>query len=190
MVDSQRSLRFTRLVEWSFAAFHTTYFVLIAFTLLYTQADLGELLASLNTLIGVGVFALLWLTTWWCTRRAVAELVQVKQMRVPSLGTFLWLGVKWGAVNGILFFLPIIVLTILFLFANLAARSLDASQVGSALGSTTGGLFFAIVFGMPAALVIGGLVGLGFGLIDAGIARLAFLIFDSWVTPHAEGGKG
>lgn len=171
------SLRSTRLIEWSFAAFHTAFFVLVAFTLLYASGNAANVLGALSTLIGVGVFAILWLTTWWCTRCAVVELKDEGQFFIPTLGDLLGVGAKWGAVNGLLFFLS--------LFGVIAL-------VGLGLSTLAGNFFSGLVFlgiagciGAPIALFLGALFGIVFALIDASIARLAFFVFDLITIPRA-----
>ena len=55
------------LLTWALGAFHTAVFVLAAVSLAFEGGGLGNLLGGLNTPVGSGVYALLWLTTWWFT---------------------------------------------------------------------------------------------------------------------------
>src|SRR5919198_2827061 len=95
-MTSQRAL-----VTWALATFHTTLFVLLAITVLYGQGRFGATLASLNTLLGLGLFVVLWTSTYLTTRRALAkaDLLTGDFDRVE----FVRRALRYGAVNGVVF---------------------------------------------------------------------------------------
>jgi hypothetical protein len=92
-----------RLALCGMATFHTVVLVTILITGLHFNDSLGHALGSLSTASGLGLFSLLWITTWWSTRKYVR-----------GLGNFLDLAVKTpvneivhkagsgGALNGLL----------------------------------------------------------------------------------------
>ncbi len=150
-----------RLVTWALATFHATLFVVASVLFAYTRGGLGSLLANLNTLVGLGLFAALWATTFLTTQRALEG--------IDVLGTmddraFVRRVFRWGAANGMAF---LAVLAVVFLVGSLAAIP---------AGSGPGFLLFA-AFAAPFALVVsaavGGAVGAVLGVIDLGLVRLA-----------------
>jgi len=62
--------RLRALLTWSLAAFHAGFLFAGLIALAYSGGALGGLLGSLNTLLGLGLYGLFWLSTWWTTRRA------------------------------------------------------------------------------------------------------------------------
>ncbi len=163
------SLRSTRLLEWCFGTFHPAFLVLAAFLLLYATGNAGAVLGALNTLLGVGVFALLWATTWWSTQRAVRGLYENGQFFIPAFGDMLSVGVKWGAVNGALFFL--------FLFGGIGLFGLAFSAQTSQFGAAAVFFLFAGCIGAIFALMLGAVFGIVFTLVDAALVGLAFFFY-------------
>ncbi len=152
----------THLLEWSLSAFHTSLFFWLFVVILYLTGNLGNLLASLNTLIGVVVFIFLWATTWLCTSQVVRRTVHAADWgagKIP-LGKALGLALLGGGFNGLVFFLiPLFLEAIFAVVAIIASRSFtDAAavlvlfgtslRIGSALSFTIGavfGFFFALL---------------------------------------------
>src|SRR5438445_13051505 len=104
-----------RLVTWALATFPATLFVVASVLFAYTRGGLGSLLANLNTLVGLGLFAALWATTFLTTQRALEG--------IDVLGTmddraFVRRVFRWGAANGMAF---LAVLAVVFLVGSLAA---------------------------------------------------------------------
>ena len=140
--------------------------------LLYAGGNLGALLGSLNTIVGLVLFGALWLTTWWCTRRAWRAMgwtinEPIKYGRLYSLGA------RWGGVNGILFLFALLTIQIItvFIFAFSNSRF---SDVG--LGALRGFVFVGFC-GTPFAFVIGAVFGFVFAAIDALLIDVTNLIF-------------
>src|SRR5207302_1566277 len=117
-----------RLVTWALATFHATLFVVASVLFAYTRGGLGSLLANLNTLVGLGLFAALWATTFLTTQRALEG--------IDVLGTmddraFVRRVFRWGAANGMAF---LAVLAVVFLVEALAvADDHDGPRPGPAV---------------------------------------------------------
>lgn len=173
------------LLDFALATFHTTlFFALLIFTG-YVSGALANLLASLNTLIGLALYGLLWMTTWWTTRRArqglnwnsLADSLVTSKLIVKSL--------VWGGLNGLLVFLVLFAfylvtfvgLALLSDVARFAAQSLQALMTG--VFQISAFSLLALVVGSAFALIIGGLVGLVLAVIDGITIALARRI---WVT--------
>lgn len=159
------------LLTWSLATFHTAFFVVALVTALYWLGPLGELLGSLNTLIGYALFGILWLSTWWTTRRTlrrVARLYQAPSFSEMILGSeapplftvdFFSQAVWWGGVNGAVFFLFILGGLLLDLLARLLANP------GEGVGLLY--LVFLGLIGFVVAGIVGAVVGFVLAVIDA-----------------------
>jgi hypothetical protein len=183
MANSLGLLRSTRLIEWSFGAFHTAFFVLIAFTLLFASDSADDVLGTLNTGVGVGVFVLLWGTTWWTTRRAVRSLKQDGQFYLPPFLDLLGASVKWGAVNGILFLLSLLVFVILFFGVSSALVTNSDSYTRYQIASSIGSALLIGCIGTPIAGIFGGAMGFVLALLDGAIIKIALVLYDVFVVP-------
>ena len=160
------------LLEWSLAAFHTAFLFAGLLALLYAGGNLGTLLASLNTLLGLGLFSVLWFLTWWSTRRAARGIEWTALERPSVLARRLGRVALWGGVNGALFFAVLLSLIV----ANAAAAIVQ--------GRASAGDFVAVIAfeggaGSAAAFIIGAVVALLFLLIDGALLGLA-----RWLVPE------
>jgi hypothetical protein len=169
------------LLEWALAAFHNGFFFAAALALLYRAGGLGVLLGSLNTLIGLGAFVVVWGLTWWTTRRAFAgvDWLALEQPRqfIPMLGR----GLIWGGVNGVLFFLAAFLITVV-------------SEIVLALLQGTGqaipiGLLVAGLVGLVVAFAFGAAIGLILAGLDLLIVLLAWRLTRGTVEPIGDGPK-
>ena len=168
------------LLAWALATFHTAFFIVALVSVLYWLGSLGGLLGSLNTLLGFALFGILWLSTWWTTRRTLRRVARLYQ--APSFAELVW-GVEnpplfsagffsqavwWGGVNGAVFFLCILGLllvnTLVFILAN------PGEDVGLI------NLVFLGLIGVIVAGIVGAAAGLVLAVIDAllliGVRRL------------------
>ncbi len=153
----------TRLLEWSLGAFHTSLFFWLFTIILYLTGVLGNLLASLNTLVGVIVFVFLWATTWFSTRLVVRQVVSTgdwSARKIP-LGRTLALAMLGGGINGLVFFaVPLLLAAIVIAVAVIASRSLtDVGSLLFAFGSSA-------IIGSALAFFIGAIFGLVFAFLD------------------------
>ena len=166
------NIRVRGLLEWSLAAFHTAFLFAGLMALLYAGGNLGALLASLNTVLGLGLFSVLWFLTWWSTRRATRGIEWTALEHSTALARRVGRVALWGGVNGALFFAVLLSLII----ANAAVAIVqEHAFVGDlvALVAFDGGV------GMVAAFIIGAIVALLFALIDGALLRLA-----RWLVPE------
>jgi hypothetical protein len=143
------------LIVWALATFHASLFLLVALLFLYWQDVLRHMLPNLNTAVGLGLFVILWSTTWWTTRLALAGVTRDADVIRRA--------VRWGGVNGVLF------LSILIAGAGVSAALGEPAQLFGALF----GVFFFLVIGSLFAFAIGGVVGTVLGLIDVALLRTA-----------------
>lgn len=157
----------SRLLEWALGTFHTAFFFAVLALLLFLTGSLGNLLALLNTLIGVALYLALWLITYFCTVQAARRILKplapgATGLRGISLLRVLRYGILWGALDGLFFFL------ILFaiganLFAVLAV--IDSGIAGLFFVNSSAFLVFSL--GLPIALAIGAAVGIVLSLLDS-----------------------
>lgn len=165
------NMRLRGLLEWSLAAFHTAFLFASLLALLYAGGNLGALLASLNTLLGLGLFGALWFLTWWSTRRAARGIEWSALERSTELARRVGHVALWGGVNGALFFAV--------LFSLIVATTVVAIVQGRAFaGDSVPAIAFSGGIGSAAAFIIGAVVAALFALIDGGLLRLA-----RWLIP-------
>lgn len=182
-----KSFRFTRAFDICLGTFHTIFLVLLAVLFLYAGGNIAGILQSLNTLIGTGIFLLLWATTWYCTQRAAKEIRVGDSIVFPTRGNWLWAGMKWGAVNGVVFFLFLLFIG-LALFIVLPTGptpdSISALETRISLASCIG--IFALALGGVIAFLVGGIAGFIFALMDGAIILLAYKMASSLGVGRSE----
>ncbi len=161
-----------RLLEWSLATFHTSFFFAVLILIAYLGGGLASLLASLNTLVGTAIFLVFWAITWFCTRRAIRSVVKSDQL-LPigsnEIRTAFLHGPLWGAVNGVVFLLVLAISTTIYaiFYALLNASRVESPE--ALAGSLIAVVFilpFALGFGTPIAFIVGAVFGFLFALID------------------------
>lgn len=152
-----------KLLTWSLATFHTTVFVLVIVLFAYSGGGLGQALSGLNTFAGLGLFVVLWTTTYLTTARALAGLDFVgsaRDRRGYGRRAF-----RWGAANGMSFLAVLGIVALVVALTNTRPE-----QTGS-------GILLPFLFIAPIALVVsaavGGAVGVLFGIIDLALFGLA-----------------
>jgi len=155
-----------RTLTWSLASFHAAFLFAALIALLYAGGGLGGLLASLNTLLGLGLYALFLLNTWWTTGRATRGLDWVALADPWAPLDHFWRIVLWGGVNGLLLFLV--------LLAAIVGSSLLLLVSGR--GQPVQLLPFVLTVGAvgsAVAFVAGALAGVFFALLDSALLVLA-----------------
>jgi hypothetical protein len=161
-----------RLLEWALAAFHNGFFSAAIIALLYGSGNLAELLGSLNTLIGIAIFAFLWGLTWLTTRRALAGVDWLARERPGQFLPIPGRGLIWGGVNALLFFVAML---LVFSLMAIVPFGLQPQNSGLSLSAIPGLLLIGAV-GSVVALVVGATVGLLLGLLDMLIVLLAWTL--------------
>jgi len=152
-------------LTWSLATFHTTVFVLVIVLLAYSGGGLGQALGGLNTFAGLGLFLVLWTTTYLTTARALAGLDFIgsaRDRRGYGRRAF-----RWGAANGMSFLAVLGIVALVVAVANTRP-----GQVGS--GILLPFLFIAPI-GLVVSAAVGGAVGVLFGIIDLALFAVAGL---------------
>lgn len=162
------------LIIWAFATFHVVLFLAVLLLFLYVGGSLGQLLNALNTLVGLGLFGALWLTTWYTTREGWRRL-QWDVLQTPNYARMLALGVIWGGVNGMIF---LGVLYLLFIGGLVLSvlQSQAGRPIGEALSDLGAGPVLALCVGTPVAFVIGAAAGLLLAGIDALMIAIAAIL--------------
>ncbi|MDQ2073251.1 hypothetical protein RBH20_11970 [Haloarcula sp. H-GB4] len=151
----QRSTRPVSLVTWALATFDTVLFVLLGVLAAHASGSLADLLAGLNTLVGVAVFCYLWAlfvlaVRWVHSRVALGD--------VP-LQTLVLHGVAAGSVAGVAFLLGL-----------LAVALVPTIQSGGVSLQT---VVLVLLIGAGVAAIVGGVVGLLASLLDIAVYGLA-----------------
>ncbi|WP_152039598.1 hypothetical protein [Salinigranum salinum] len=137
------------LFAWALASFHAAVLIVVPLALVHAVAPvaLGGVLGRLDTLVGVGLYSVLWGSTWWSNRRYLAT------SDFEDVAATIRVGARWGAVTG----LPLL-----------------ACVVVAALVVTNP--FFAallLVVGGVAALLVGAVVGSVLAGVDVALDRVA-----------------
>lgn len=155
------------LVVWALASFHAAALTVVPLAMLYLDGAVGDLLAGLETSVGLGLYLALWGLTWWTTRNVLRELREYPEDEEnaddASFTAVALVGGKWGGVNGTVFFWV--------LLAGFAALNLP-TELGRALGAVPF-LLVAGGVGTVLALGIGGIVGVLFASLDLALVWVA-----------------
>ncbi|MGH2521618.1 MAG: hypothetical protein ACRDH2_03855 [Anaerolineales bacterium] len=162
MADSTRS---HSLLAWGLATFHTTFFVTGLATLLYLSGNLGDLLGSLSTIIGMLLFGALWFTTWWSTRRALRGL-QWPMLESLSKRERIYRAALWGGVNGALFLLVILGVAVVGSIISILTNP----------GVPVGSILFLAVVGLVGSVIafgVGTIFGILFAIIDGALLAIS-----------------
>lgn len=143
------------LVTWTLATFDTALFVLLGVLVGHASGDLADLLAGLNTLVGVAVFCYLWAlfvlaVRWVQSRVALGD--------APPR-TLVLHGVAAGCATGVAFLLG--------LFAVALVPTLQSG------GVRLQAVVLVALIGAGVAAVVGGVVGLLASLLDIAVYGLA-----------------
>ncbi len=143
------------LVTWTLATFDTALFVLLGVLAAHASGGLADLLAGLNTLVGVAVFCYLWAlfvlaVRWVHSRVALGD---------ATLQPLVLHGVAAGCATGIAFLLG--------LFAVALVPTLQSG------GVRLQAVLLVLLIGAGVAAVIGGVVGLVASLLDIAVYGLA-----------------
>ncbi|GGM42205.1 hypothetical protein [Haloarcula argentinensis] len=152
---TQISTRPMSLVTWTLATFDTALFVLLGVLAAHTSGGLADLLAGLNTLVGVAVFCYLWalfvLAVRWVHGRVALDSAGVSTLALH--------GAAAGSVAGVVFLLGL-----------LAVVLVPTLQSG---GVRLQAVLLVLLIGAGVAAVVGGVVGLLASLLDIAVYGLA-----------------
>ena len=174
------------LTEWSLTTFHVCLFFASVVFLLYLNGSLRNLLASLNTLLGSALFVAFWITTWFCTSRALRgipwsaiENPPRQPNRVIGLLAF---GGMWGGIDGLLFLLALSVTALLVsIFALFQPGQPSALPLSPIL------LIFVVAIGSIVAFAVGAIFGVLFGIVDGLLLYLTRYLFEFCIMPGSHG---
>jgi hypothetical protein len=140
---------------WSVATFRAVSFVIVVALTIHNRGTLAAALSNLNTALGLAFFAVLWTTTWIATRsgeryyRRRVEDERYSASRVEAT-------IVAGGWNGVLIYLV-------------------PAVIGFVLLHNVGILVFSVL-GAVIAFVIGGFVGLAYGIVETALRRLSDLL--------------
>jgi hypothetical protein len=159
--DAMRSSPIEVLLAAGLASFQTSGFLLLIVVLMYQGGSLGDVLAGSSLPAGTLVFVFLWLTNFLCTLRAVRQ-VGVEHLQQAPFGRMLAQGMKWGGVNGVVFFLPPLTGLIIFI----AARAIVTGEADALANVLAFGVLLGLL-GAFASFLVGMIVGFAFAAVEA-----------------------
>ena len=157
---------------------NTCLFMLALVLSLYLSIDLGEILDDLSPAIGLGVFGLLWAVTCFCTCRGWQEVD-------GGSNSYFSASAKWGAFNGLSFFMAVLAVILSVTFVGAVAEgNRDAAGGAIALGIIAGGI------GTILSSLVGLIFGVAFGAFDLLLLTLARSLAGTTAgsTPRQEAG--
>jgi hypothetical protein len=157
MAESEASVAVTErervgvdpLLAWGLASFHAAALLVVPLWLAHVVAPaaVGDLLGGLDTRVGLGLFLVLWGSTWWSNRRYLAACAFVDVSKTLTMGA------KWGAVTG----LPL----------------LGCVVLGVLVATNPTFAALLLVTGALVAPLVGAVVGVVFAGVDVVLARMA-----------------
>lgn len=157
------------LLCWGLAAFHTAVLVLVLVMYLYGRVPLGELLAEIQTSVGLLLYGALWGITWWSNHRWLRETQLLEAYAVSGPDTVILSGFKWGGTTGVIFFGVLVGLLVL-------------PQI------PLGGIPFVVLVTLIGAIVafaVGGLLGGVFAVADI----VLFWVADQFISATDQPGN-
>lgn len=138
------------LLGWCLAGYHVALLVSLLLTGLFLAGAVGDLLAGLDTTVGLALYGYLWAVTWWTNRRWLASAGLVGGRRPDPRVVFAG-AMKWGGATGVLFLAAPLVVAAAFLVAEggpevtpfVVLVALVGTLLAAATGAVVGGLFAA-----------------------------------------------
>ncbi len=149
------------LLSLALSTFHIAFLVAVGVLLAHLTGGLGDFLKGLNTLLGLGLFAVLWAVVWWATGNVLAVVSVSDVVSWSGTKAVILRGTLWGGAVGVLFFAGFVAVAVLsFLF-----RPTGAIQPSSVL--------LILLIGGAIAFGVGGIVGISFAVLDVALIRVA-----------------
>lgn len=147
-----------RLATWCLASFNVALLTVAGVLAIHAFADLGPLLAGLDTLTGLALYVALWALALWTNGRALAGVEPGRER--PPLMTVLPRALAWGGVTGAAFLWAIVALVYLP----------DAPGVGVIVSE---GPEFLVILAIASAFaaLVGALIALVLGALDLVLLR-------------------
>ena len=139
------------------ATFHSSMLVLVILGLLYLFGNLGKELDGLNTFAGLGLFAYLWVITWFTTAEALRRLGWPELVRRHDIVAQSML---WGGVTGVA------TIVVAVPFGMVAAVVYSVTTADSDVGGVVIFLPIIAAIASPFAFAVGAFIGLWVGLVD------------------------
>ena len=147
------------LAAFALGTFHAVLVTLTLAASLYLSTDPGELLDGLNTALGLAIFAVLWATSVYCTRRAMRS-AGLDPATGAKASAVLGQGVAWGAWNGVLFAWCLLAGGFLVLIALAVPEGVERT-----MGVVSFGVI-AFGFGTIFAAIVGAAIGFMLAALD------------------------
>lgn len=147
------------LLVWCLATFHAALLVSLLVGGLYLADVAGDVLAGLETAVGVASYLYLWAVTWWTNRRWLERVGPAVASGRPALRPAVGEAVKWGGFTGLLFFAGLLVV---------GGGVVIFTTPGAVLLVALAGLV-----GVVASFAVGAAVGALFAAVDVLLARAA-----------------
>jgi hypothetical protein len=146
-------------VTVALATFHSSMLVLVLVVLglVYLFGDLGKELDGLNTFAGLGLFAYLWVITWFTTAEALRRLGWPELVRHYDI---LPQSMLWGGVTGVA------TIVVAVPFGMVAAVLYGVTTADSDVAGFVIFLPIIAAIASPFAFAVGAFVGMWIGLVD------------------------
>lgn len=139
------------LLAWSLAGFHVALLVALLVAGLYLGGAAGDLLAGLDTVVGLALYGYLWAVTWWTNRRWIATTGLVTTGR-PTPGAVLGSAIQWGGATGLLFLVVPLAVVVGFLVVTGGLGALPFALLVVVIGGLLAAAIGAVVGGLLAGL--------------------------------------
>ncbi|MDP9320044.1 MAG: hypothetical protein M3P16_02980 [Chloroflexota bacterium] len=154
-------------VGWALGTFHTSVVGIALLLLVYPGGGLSVALGGLSTISDLALFGALWSTTVYSTGRATRGLRLLGADRAAS-GAFYRRALRWGAANGVLFFVALVVIVVTNAVVT-APPGAPSVQIGAILPIAA----LEVGLGTMVAFAIGALLGLVLATLDLVALRIA-----------------
>lgn len=178
-----------RLLGWILPLAHLIVVTLALVVVAVGTGSLEPALDAIGTIAGIAAYSALWAATWWTTWRAL------RSVPAPSgevtVGEATSAGVRWGGIDGLLFYLCLVAYGVLKLvigvFASVRPGAGVAEPVSASVASVVAVLPFAVA-GAIVAYAVGAAIGYVLALFVWCALRLARRSADWCVADGGETG--
>jgi hypothetical protein len=150
------------LVTWCLGTFHVAVLTVAVVFTLQQGGSVGDVLAGLNTTLGLGLYAFLWIVTCWTTRRGLHAAWRTGGR--PTWKSGLARALVWGGVTGIVFFGGVFAVLFVVLITE-GAGGFATVWIG--------------LVGASVAALVGGIIGGVLGLCDVALLNSVRILDES-----------
>ncbi len=158
------------LIAFILPLFHVVVLTIVLVMFAYAGGGFGEQLDAIGTMNGIALYGALCLSTTWTTRRAL-DGARSKSSTERGTSNGSMMAIKWGGLNGTVFFAALVVLYLINFFGGIRITGQAGFMAQLSMSELASGLIAFIPYIVIASIFafgVGAVIGVGFSLLDRG----------------------